>query len=60
MIYLIKELHRYFTIPSDENSYYDKDVNFSVRNQAGAEKYYLTIIDLDGNIIQKSLLFTVE
>jgi hypothetical protein len=49
-----------FTIPSDENTYYDKDVNFAVRNQSGTEKYYFTIVDVDGNIIQKSLTFTVE
>jgi hypothetical protein len=49
-----------FTIPPDENTYYDKDVNFAVRNQSGTEKYYFTIVDVDGNIIQKSLTFTVE
>jgi hypothetical protein len=49
-----------FTIPSDENTYYDKDVNFTARNQAGTEKYYFTIIDVDGNIVQKTLNFTVE
>jgi hypothetical protein len=49
-----------FTIPPDENTYFDKDVNFAVRNQSGSEKYYFTIVDVDGNIIQKSLAFMVE
>ena len=49
-----------FTISSDENTHYDKDVNFTVRNQKGTEKYYFTIVDVDGNIIQKTLNFTVE
>lgn len=49
-----------FIIPADENSLYNQDVNFSVRNQAGTEKYYFTIVDVDGNIIQKNLTFSVE
>lgn len=49
-----------FTISPDENDHYDKDVTISVRNQAGTEKYYFTIVDVDGDIIQKSLTFTVE
>jgi hypothetical protein len=51
---------RNLTIPSDENSHYDKDVNFTVRNQAGTEKYYFTILDVDGNIVQKTLTFRIE
>ncbi len=49
-----------FTISSDENTHYDKDVNFIVRNQTGTEKYYFTILDVDGNIVQKMLTFTIE
>ena len=49
-----------FTISSDENTHYDKDVTFTVRNQVGTEKYYFTIIDVDGNLVQKMLTFTVE
>ena len=49
-----------FTISSDENAHYDKDVNFTVRNQTGIEKYYFTIVDTDGNIVQKTLTFTIE
>jgi hypothetical protein len=49
-----------FTISSDENTHYDKDVNFTVRNQTGTEKYYFTIVDVDGNIVQKIITFTVE
>jgi hypothetical protein len=49
-----------FTISSDENTHYEKDVTFTVRNQTGTEKYYFTILDVDGNIIQKMLTFTIE
>jgi hypothetical protein len=49
-----------FTIPSDQNTHYDKDVNFTIRNQAGKEKYYFTIVDVDGNIVQKIITFSVE
>jgi hypothetical protein len=49
-----------FTISSDENTHYDKDVNFTIRNQTGMEKYYFTIVDVDGNIVQKILTFKVE
>lgn len=49
-----------FIIPADENSKYDKDVNFTVRNQEGIEKYYFTIVDTDGNVLQKNLTLTVE
>jgi hypothetical protein len=49
-----------FTISSDENTHYDKDVNITVRNQTGTEKYYFTIVDVDGNLVQKTLTFTVE
>ena len=49
-----------FTISSDENIHYDKDVHFTVRNQTGTEKYYFTIVDVDGNLVQKMLTFTIE
>jgi len=49
-----------FIISDNENSLFDKDVNFTVRNQEGIEKYYFTIVDADGNIVQKNLTFTVE
>ena len=49
-----------FTIPLDQNTLYNKDVTFTVRNQTGTEKYYFTIVDVDGNLIQKMLTFTIE
>jgi hypothetical protein len=49
-----------FVISDSENSLYDKDVNITARNQEGIEKYYFTIVDADGNIVQKDLTFTVE
>ena len=49
-----------FTIPSGEKALYKKDVTFSIRNQTGTEKYFFTITDVDGNIVQKTLIFTVE
>jgi hypothetical protein len=51
---------RNFTISSDENTHYDKDVSFTVRNQSGTERYYFTIVDVDGNLVQKMLTFTIE
>ena len=49
-----------FTISSGERALYNKDVTFTVRDQAGTEKYFFTITDVDGNIVQKILTFTVE
>jgi hypothetical protein len=49
-----------FSIDSAESASYNKDVSFKVRNQTGTEKYYFTIVDVDGNIIQKVLNFVVE
>jgi hypothetical protein len=49
-----------FSIDTAESASYNKDVSFKVRNQAGSEKYYFTIVDVDGNIIQKVLSFTIE
>jgi hypothetical protein len=49
-----------FTLSSDENTHYDKDVNVTVRNQTGTEKYYFTIVDVDENVVQKMLTFNVE
>ena len=49
-----------FSIASDENAHYDKDVNLTVRNLPGIEKYYFTIEDVDGNLLQKMLSFTIE
>jgi hypothetical protein len=49
-----------YAITGAEKSLYEKDVTFAVRNQAGIEKYYFTITDVDGNIVQKILTFTVE
>jgi hypothetical protein len=49
-----------FTISSGEKALYNKDVTFTVRDQAGTEKYFFTITDVDGNIVQKILTFTVE
>jgi hypothetical protein len=51
---------RDFTISSDENTHFDKDVSFTVRNQTGTEKYYFTIVDVDGNLVQKMLTFKIE
>jgi hypothetical protein len=49
-----------FTISSDENIHYEKDVTIVVRNQSGIEKYYFTIADTDGNLIQKAITLEVR
>lgn len=51
---------RNFSISSYENTHYDKNVNFTVRDQPGTEKYYFTLVDVDGNLLQKTLTFTIE
>ena len=49
-----------YTISSDENKHYDKDVHVTVRTQTGTEKYYFTIVDVDGNVVQKMLTFRID
>jgi hypothetical protein len=49
-----------FAISPIENTHYEKDVTFSVRSHSGTEKYYFTIADTDGNLIQKAITLTVE
>ena len=49
-----------YSISGTEKSHYEKDVTLTLRNQAGIETYYFTITDTDGNIVKKSLTFTVE
>jgi hypothetical protein len=49
-----------FRISDDENVHYEKDVTISVRNQAGKEKFYFTISDTEGNLVQKAVTLAVE
>lgn len=49
-----------FTIPHSEITHYEKDVTLNVRNTAGTEKYFFTITDVDGNIVQLTLTTMVE
>ena len=48
-----------FTLAGAEQQHYDKDVTFTLRNQAGSEKWTFTITDKDGNITQKQITFSV-
>ena len=48
-----------FTLAGTEQQHYDKDVTFTLRNQAGSEKWTFTITDKDGNITQKQITFSV-
>lgn len=39
---------------------YSHDVEIVTRNQAGIEKWVFSIVDRDGNITQKTIVFTVQ
>ena len=47
-------------IPAASVTQYDLDVTIVTRNQAGTEKWYFTITDVDGNIVQKTVTLTVK
>lgn len=47
-------------IPAASKTQYDLDVTIVTRNQAGSEKWYFTITDVDGNIVQKTVTLTVK
>jgi hypothetical protein len=49
-----------FTLTGNEQKHYDKDYEFTVRNEAGTEKWYFVITDRDGNIAKLSLTLTVQ
>ena len=43
-----------------EEEFYETDVTFVTRNQAGTEKWSFTITDRDGNITTKAITLTVQ
>jgi hypothetical protein len=49
-----------FSLSSSEETHYEKDFEFTVRNQAGKEQWSFTITDRDGNIAQLSITLTVN
>ena len=49
-----------FTLTGNEVNNYDKDYDFTVRNQAGTEDWSFTITDKDGNIAKLSIKLTVN
>jgi hypothetical protein len=49
-----------YYLQSNEYEYYEKDIQIITRNQAGTEKWILSIVDRDGNITQKTILITVQ
>ncbi len=49
-----------FNLTASEEKHYEKDYEFTVRNQAGVEKWYFTVTDKDGNIAQLTLNLTVN
>lgn len=49
-----------FTLTGSEQQHYEKDYEFTVRNQSGTEKWYFTITDRDGNIAKLSITLTVN
>jgi hypothetical protein len=49
-----------FTLSGAEQQNYDKDYTFTVRNQAGVEKWAFVITDRDGNLAKLQLVITVQ
>ena len=49
-----------FSLTSAEETHYEKDYTFTVRNQAGTEAWSFTITDKDGNIAPLKLKLTVQ
>ena len=49
-----------FTLTGTEQQHYEKDYEFTVRNQSGIEKWYFTITDRDGNIAKLNITLTVN
>jgi hypothetical protein len=49
-----------FTLSGAEQQNYDKDYTFTVRNQAGVEKWSFVITDRDGNLAKLQLVITVQ
>jgi hypothetical protein len=49
-----------FTLAGSEEQHYEKDYEFTTRNESGTEKWYFTITDRDGNIAKLSLTLTVN
>lgn len=48
------------SISGAAQQHFDTDVTYTVRNQAGTEKWIFTITDKDGNIAQKQIVLTVQ
>ncbi len=46
-------------IPSG-NAQFDSDITITTRNQAGSEKWFFTITDVDGNVVQKTITLNVN
>jgi len=49
-----------YTVPDNEKEGFSKDIDLITRNQAGTEKWIVTVVDRDGNITQKSFTLTVQ
>ena len=49
-------LYNYYLTSAEANSY-THDIKIGARNQAGTEKWVFSIVDRDGNITQKTIVF---
>lgn len=49
-----------FSLSGDQETHYEKDYTFTVRNQAGSEKWSFVITDKDGNIAKLEITLTVN
>lgn len=49
-----------YAVTDNEKEGFSKDVDIITRNQAGMEKWIITVVDRDGNITQKAFTLTVQ
>lgn len=49
-----------YAVADNEKEGFSKDVDIVTRNQAGTEKWIVTVVDRDGNITQKLFTLTVQ
>ena len=49
-----------YVVADSEKGGFSKDIDIITRNQAGTEKWVVTVVDRDGNITQKSFTLTVQ
>lgn len=49
-----------YVLTTNEATSYSSDIKIGCRNQTGTEKWTFTIVDRDGNLVQKTIVLTVQ